>query len=243
MGFVKRLKNKYWKNSFSYALYKSAKSKPSTAFSQWGEDILIDHFLLMPDLKNKRGFYVDVGCNNPRIGNNFYRLYKKGWSGINIDMMERNIRLCQSLRRRDQNLLTGVSSETGEAESYVFSASFALNTLDKAFADKWSKILKQDYETVKIPVRPLDQILQETVPQQHIDILSIDVEGHELDVLHGFTISHYNPTIVLCEIHGHDIEDVIHSKAYDYFKQNNYRLVSRCGGTCFFVPKDYDCGF
>ncbi|MFV1850361.1 MAG: FkbM family methyltransferase [Thalassospira sp.] len=243
MGFVKRLKNKYWKHSFGYALYKTTTAKSAKAFSQWGEDILIDHFLLMPEFRKKSGFYVDVGCNNPRIGNNFYRLYQKGWSGINIDMMERNIKLCRSIRKRDTNLLTGVSSEAGEVNSFVFSKSFSLNSLDKSFADKWAEILKKNYEIAKIPVKPLDLILDENASGRKIDILSIDVEGHELSVLQGFTISKFSPTLVLCEIHGHDMEEVIQTEAYTYFKQNSYRLVSRCGGTCFFVPNEYDCGF
>lgn len=218
MSFAKRIKNKYWKHSFGYALYKTLTTKSVKAYSQWGEDVLIDHFLLMQSFRKKSGFYVDVGCNNPRIGNNFYRLYKRGWSGINIDMMDRNIKLCHTLRNRDKNLLIGVSSASGEACSYVFSESFALNSLDKSFADKWSKILNKDYKIVNIPVKTLDTILEENAPNINIDIISIDVEGHEFNVLQGFTISIFSPTLVLCEIHGHDLEEIIQTNAYNYFK-------------------------
>ena len=36
--------------------------------------------------KKMSGFYVDVGCHQPLLNNNTYRLYKRGWRGINIDL-------------------------------------------------------------------------------------------------------------------------------------------------------------
>ena len=51
-------------------------------------------YLLIEFFKNiDLGFYVDVGALNPRVGSLTYQLYKKGWSGINIDLTEENIKL------------------------------------------------------------------------------------------------------------------------------------------------------
>ena len=51
-------------------------------------DILVNYFF-----KNKsNGFFVDVGCSNPISNNNTFLLYKnKNWSGINIDLDQKNI--------------------------------------------------------------------------------------------------------------------------------------------------------
>ena len=35
--------------------------------------------------KIDKGTYIDLGCNHPIKYNNTYLLYKRGWSGINID--------------------------------------------------------------------------------------------------------------------------------------------------------------
>jgi hypothetical protein len=31
------------------------------------------------------GFFVDVGCFHPLFYSNTWKLYKKGWRGVNID--------------------------------------------------------------------------------------------------------------------------------------------------------------
>ena len=36
--------------------------------------------------KKYKGFFVDVGCFHPIKYNNTYRLYRKGWRGVNIDI-------------------------------------------------------------------------------------------------------------------------------------------------------------
>ena len=42
-------------------------------YSNWGIDMLADHFF-----KDKmNGFYIDVGCHQPLLNNNTYRLYKR----------------------------------------------------------------------------------------------------------------------------------------------------------------------
>ena len=54
---------------------------PKKTYSCFGEDIFVDKFFK----KKKLGFYVDVGSYHPFFWNNTYLLYKKKWSGINID--------------------------------------------------------------------------------------------------------------------------------------------------------------
>jgi FkbM family methyltransferase len=241
---IKKLRNKYWKPSFLYRIYKTLIFSPQKAYSQWGEDILLSHLLNETSLRNKKiGTYVDVGCNNPRIGNNFVNFYKKGWRGINIDMMQWNIRLHNILRKNDINITCGVSDSKGEVDLYSFGATNVLNSLDKDFADKWSATLNQPYTIEKIAIRTLNDIIEELIPNQQIDVLNIDIEGHEEKALAGFDLEKYRPTIILCEIHGHDMEEVITSGVYMTFKQSGYRLISRCGSTCFFVARDFDCGF
>ena len=70
------------------------------------EDIEINKFF-----KNtKKGFYVDIGAFNPIRGSNTYLLYRKGWSGINIDADENSIKMFKILRKRDYNFNYAISS-------------------------------------------------------------------------------------------------------------------------------------
>ena len=76
-------------------------------YSQFGEDIILRE-ILKKEISN--GFYIDVGCYHPKKFSNTYRLYKKGWSGINIDMEEDKISLFNMVRPRDINVLSPRSS-------------------------------------------------------------------------------------------------------------------------------------
>jgi hypothetical protein len=50
--------------------------------------------------KKDKGIFIDVGCNHPIKYNNTYLLYKKGWSGINIDLDMESINQFNKLRKK-----------------------------------------------------------------------------------------------------------------------------------------------
>jgi hypothetical protein len=68
--------------------------------------------------------------------------------------------------------------------------------------------IKSTY-TVAVPARTLSSILdQYTI--EHIDFISLDVEGYEADVLKGIDFSRHCPRYMLIEVHyREDIEAVI----------------------------------
>ena len=58
---------------------------------------------------------------------------------------------------------------------------------------------------IEVPVRTLDDILAEAQAPVPFDLLSLDVEGHELKVLEGFTFARWRPRLVLLEDHVGDL--------------------------------------
>jgi len=58
----------------------------------------------------KKGFYLDIGAQHPISNNNTYLLFKRGWSGINIDLDKKNIELFDIIRPKDINLNYAISS-------------------------------------------------------------------------------------------------------------------------------------
>ena len=70
--------------------------------------------------KNKTvGTYVDIGCHHPFKLNNTYLLYKKGWSGLNIDLMKINIDLFNIWRPRDKNICSAISNKNKISSVYI----------------------------------------------------------------------------------------------------------------------------
>ena len=70
--------------------------------------------------KKKYGVYIDIGCHQPFLNNNTYRLYKRGWTGINIDLDFNSIDLFNFFRKKDFNINAAVSSKNEEKDLYFF---------------------------------------------------------------------------------------------------------------------------
>jgi hypothetical protein len=85
---------------------------------------------------------------------------------------------------------------------------------------------------IEVPVRTLDDILTEARAPVGFDLLSIDVEGHELEVLGGFDLARWQPRLVLLEDHVGNLEK------HRFLRAAGYRLIRRCENNGWYVPRD-----
>ena len=197
--------------------------------------------------QQEKGFYIDVGCQNPIKNNNTYLLFKKGWEGINIDLDKDNIDLFNSARPKDSNFNKAISSEIKNVELYFYHKKSPINTIDK----KTSDFQKAKVTSIKkINTDTLDNIILNSKYKNHtFDLLSIDVEGHELDVLKGFDLYKYSPKVIVVEyldlnvskleIKNLSIENVLNSEIYKYLISKNYILVNSIYCDLVFVNKSF----
>ena len=142
-----------------------------------------------------KGTYVDVGCNHPIQNNNTYLLHKRGWEGVNIDLDKENIEVFNVARSNDYNFNIAASDSKGIKDVYFFHSSSEINTLNKKISNSHSTKTKSVF---KINTDTLDNIISLT-PYKNIDVLSIDVEGHELEVLNGFNFIKSQPKLIVIE--------------------------------------------
>ena len=87
----------------------------SKYYSQFAEDVTLDRLFK----KQKSGFFVDVGCYHPIKFNNTYKLYKRGWRGVNIDIDSIKILGFNIARPRDENICSAISNKSGEIVFYT----------------------------------------------------------------------------------------------------------------------------
>ena len=81
----------------------------------------------------KKGFYIDVGANDPIDMSVTKWFYEQGWNGINLEpVQEYYQRLCQD-RPRDINLCLG-AGDLAVTLTYYEIPSTGLSTLDKNIA-------------------------------------------------------------------------------------------------------------
>lgn len=200
-----------------------------TYYSQFGEDIVISRLL-----NKKEGFYVDVGAHHPKRYSNTYLLFKKGWSGVNIDANTHTIDLFNRARPKDSNISVGVG-KSGELEYYSFSDP-AVNTFVAAEAEKWmNKKWITFLGKTKIMIRPLRDVLSEVSYIPHIDVLSIDVEGMDYEVLESFDWQKDLPTVVVVESHSFKSDTSHENPSYVYLLKKGYNLHSFVGPSLIFT--------
>src|SRR6516225_4632464 len=88
--------------------------EPFVSYSLNFEDVIINR--LFPTTQD--GFYVDVGAGHPRLANDTFSLYQKGWRGINVEPNQDCYSALVEERPRDINLQILLSDVSGGALDY-----------------------------------------------------------------------------------------------------------------------------
>lgn len=167
----------------------------SQSYSQEGEDMVLRRVFE----KQAVGFYVDVGAHHPFRFSNTYYFYQKGWQGINIDAMPGSMKNFRQFRQRDINIESGVALNDAQYIYYIFKEN-ALNTFDDDLAQQYISAGREIVTKMQLRARPLVDLLNENLPLgQKIDLLSVDVEGFDLDVLKSNDWQLFRPRVLITE--------------------------------------------
>jgi len=210
--------------TFLVAFYKAfiSPSKFKKSYSQYAEDLIIQSYF---PKELKSGRYVDIGCHHPRRGSNTYGLYQKGWTGILVDLEQVKVLANQMIRRRDKVILAAVS----DAEEWIEVFSDKVYSTNTTIKKNASKI--NDQSIGKVKTQTLTTILNEQKFQKNFELLSIDVEGVDLQVLKGLDLKSYQPQIICIENWNCNdgVAAVLNSEIHHYLKDQNYELVAISG--------------
>lgn len=201
--------------------------------AQEGEDLALLRYFR----KRKDGFYVDVGAHHPTRFSNTWAFYQRGWRGINIDALPGTVAAFSRLRPRDITLETGVSDRPGELTYHRFHEP-AYNTFSPAAAKAAEAKGARPLGTLPVPVDTLTAILDQHLPPgRHIDFMTIDVEGLDEAVIRSLDFSKYRPEVLIVEMIGADIEEMLASDLYQYLRQKNYRAHAKTGNSVILIDR------
>lgn len=200
-------------------------------WSQYGEEIGLDRVLSV----NRPGFFVDVGCYHPTKYNNTFKLYRRGWRGVNIDLDHIKIAAFNLRRPADTNIVAAVSDK----EETVTLCSTGFYTVTQTIdAGAMEKLRRRGVpvELKPIRTRTLSSILDETEFRgRKIALLSIDVEGIELKVLQSLDFERYQPKVIIVEAHLRSLEELLSSELYGFLKGQGYSLFNWTGPSLLFL--------
>jgi FkbM family methyltransferase len=207
------------------------------SYSASGADCIVQSILR--DVKS--GTYIDIGANHPKLDNNTYYFYEKGWSGLAVDPnMDFDV-MWKHERPLDKFEPVVVSLEEGVFNYYKFPDS-TLNGIDETQMTRYSKRFPIEEIVVEKRLgKTLDNLRSLYLAKKEIHFLSIDVEGAELDILSGANLRAWKPGVILIETKNMSLYNVSDNKIVDYLTSLGYRLISKTLLDAIFVlpQKDY----
>jgi FkbM family methyltransferase len=198
------------------------------SYSQWGEDAVLSQYL-----HESKGNYIDIGSGHPILGNNTYFLYRRGWSGVLVDPILTNVKLSRRYRKRDtvfNNICSDISSPITFYEFNSYGYSTANEQRAESLVNDGLKI-KEKYQVSSISLSSIIATNYQN-SRELPALLSIDVEGLELEVLRSNNWSVYKPKVICIEIldgsqnNGGNISHFLVSQ--------NYSLKASCGNSKIF---------
>jgi FkbM family methyltransferase len=200
------------------------------SFSQFGEDRVIECFFH----GKESGVFVDVGCNHPIGYSNTWKLYLKGWRGIAIDANLELITEYKKIRPNDVAIHKVISNKKEAVEFYFSKTSHLISGIGEKHDGNWKRT-KENSQVVRCQSSCLHDILQEQNVQTRFDLLSVDVEGSELDVLESLRLSIYTPKLIVVEMHDFDVSKPTSDPVYKLLLQHDYRLIGYLPPSGFFA--------
>ena len=166
-----------------------------TYYSQFYEDYILGYVFK----GQTRGFYVDVGANDPDDSSVTKYFYLAGWRGINIEPIPELVEKLNHSRPEDANVGVAISDTPGELTFYKGVKASGLSTLSPKIAAS-HRARGFEFTKIKIPVITLSAVLAEhakTKPE--ITFLNVDVEGFEKQVFSSLDFTRYHPRVIMAE--------------------------------------------
>lgn len=216
------------------------------SYSQFGEDVhiraLYDRLRFDRQITVAAGLIVDVGSYRPIFLSNSYAFYRQGWRSINIDPTPGSKRLFDAVRPRDVNLEIAIGRTEGTSRFFVFGEPSVWNTMDPeaaalAEAKTGRKPIVRD-----VPVLRLETVLRQHPVDLPFEMLSIDAEGHDLEILDSVNLAVNRPRIVLVETHEVTAETIAAHPIVQWMRQHDYRLHSWINPNFLFLRNDSALG-
>jgi FkbM family methyltransferase len=147
------------------------------------------------------GFFVEVGCIDGRRFSNTLTFEELGWRGLCIEAHADYIGMLACNRPNSTIVHCAVGPEDKDNVPFFANARGSLSTLDRSrepefrsrFGDYFNGFVQQE-----VPMLTLDTILKREGVTS-IDILSLDIEGSEVEALRGLDLHRFQPRVFVVE--------------------------------------------
>lgn len=211
-------------------------------YSQAGEDSELAYLFGVLGYGLKDCTYLDLGANHPKEMSNTYMLYEQGARGVLVEANPQLIPELKLYRSDDVILNCLVSNEASEGEEFVVMNVDGLSTMTEQAAHELTKINPdiQILKKVRVPAITVSEIFAKYFDDRAPLVLSIDIEGHELTILHSIDFVKYRPIAVLIEMIPYSTGLVIDEKdenILSFMDEHGYAEFAFTGINSIFVDR------
>jgi FkbM family methyltransferase len=195
-------------------------------YSQTGEDAIIFQYF-----GKVNGTYLDIGSGRPIWYSNTYFLYKRGWRGILVDPISKNIFHSKLARPRDKSIQAAISDSASEAIFFEFDppeySTFNLQTGSSLQAAGVKLKSQKKIRLTTLSDLPLDFLSEKPL------LINIDTEGFEFEIIKSIFDLDLFPDMILVEEH---VSPILKKSAIqEFLKSRNFYLHAYTGLTSIYV--------
>ena len=202
-------------------------------YGQFSTDVLIETYF--PN--KEEGVCIEVGAADGVKGSNTLYFEEMGWHALCIEPIPMYYHRACKVREHVVNCACGSVDD--------ISQDFTIFNIGDRYIESSLSSLSPDYRLVKeyehlinsesiitVETRTLDHILEQNNIDTHINFISIDTEGTELDVLHGLDLNRWDVDLLVIENNYEDRTEI-----RDYLENEGYKRDSRWMVNEFFTKR------
>lgn len=207
----------------------------SISYSYTVEDRVIES--IIKPIITQKGYYVDVGCNEPVFISNSFLFYRRGWRGVCIDGNEKLIQKHRKIRPRDKAVCAVVAQYAEDLE-FTYSENSVLSSADAMAIEQFVNDGIEKRRTVKVQARTLTEIFDTNAVPLQFDFLSIDVEGNDVKALRGLDLVKYQPRLIVFEWEEFQLNRAEEEEIFQYLQDHGYSFVGYILTNAYFKKKE-----
>ncbi len=207
-------------------------------FSQHGEDIVA--WKTLSGSKGPR-YFIEVGMIDGKRFSNTLAFEQRGWHGLCVEAHPGFVDYVRRHRPGSTVVHAAAAGPDSNGKTLPFYADprgdlSSLNPRsEKEMKERFGHWF-QGYDVVDVPVRTLDDMLYEAHAPQGIELVSIDIEGGEIDALRGLDLDYWRPRILIIEA---DDPQAL-SELGDYLTPYGYRMARVVGVNAVYTRTRFD---
>lgn len=155
---------------------------------------------LLSYLPKGPGVFLEIGANDGYSQSNTYFLERWcGWRGVLIEPLPSLYEVCRRIRKGSVCFNVACVADGGPHDVVLMDLDLMSVSLGLQNAQEEHDRLKDRRgRRVRVPARTLSSVLDEA-GESEVDLMSVDVEGAELQVLSGLDLERHTPGHLLVE--------------------------------------------